>query len=512
MKKILYTIFAILFIAVNMKALEPVRIGLNYPNPSGSLKIKLIEVASNGATSEITTRTISDVSSNSSGVVSLVVGENDPDWQNRPESLSSNTSVLIRVFDENDNFIKQFVYRDLVSIQASTGNGGVLNDGFNSTGGITTSGDTADDFLFGAVAIPFTGGLGFNAEGDDTKFFFRNSLGAIRAGAVTSSVWNDPNVGEYSTGFGYNTTASGQAAFAAGNYTEASGLNSTALGDNTEASGEGSFTIGGYNIASGDFSTAIGVGLEAESFSEIVVGSYNTTASEVASTEYFDYDDRLFVIGNGFEGEGILRSDAMVVYKSGDTEINGDLTVSNYFAANGITYPDSEGGEEGQILTYDSEGNELVWSDAPTFVLNTNGTLTGDPSSEETPLGVDLTASNTWSGATTFSDDLSLTEASFTGNGNQALYTDDNGLVTAGSGETVQNAAGIYAGKHTWATGLSNTIINTNVTANSIITITFEGSTDFAFRISSVSAGEFELTVLDQIQPTGTIHYMIINQ
>lgn len=540
MKKIIFTTLAIFIVALNMKALEPVRIGLNYPNPSGSLKIKLMNGSDidpgTGEPRVITERTISDVSANSSGVVSLVVGENDPDWRTRPQSLSSNTSILIRVYDEDDNFIKQFVYRDLVSIQSTTGNGGVLDDGFNSTNGLTTSGETADDFLFGATAIPFVGFGGFVAEGDDTKFFFKNDKGAIRAGAVTGTSWDIANLGEYSTGFGYNTEASGQASFASGDGSVASGINSTAMGDFTEASGVGSFAIGGYSIASGDLSAAIGVGLIAESFSEIVVGSYNTTAEEIASTEYFDYDDRLFIIGNGFDGEGITRSDAMVVYKSGDTEINGDLTVSAYFAANGVYYPD-DSGEDGQILTYDSDNSALVWSDPESgseLFFNedyfngdgtegtpysvefiTDGTLTGNPFLVEGSLGVDLTASNTWSGDTEFDGSVTLNGEGFTG-GDKALFVDTDGTINASSGSTAQSKIGIHAGTYAWDSNqTTNTVSDAAIDANSVITLTFEGTspgTPFTIRIVNLTTGQFDIVMDGQGPQLGTIHYMIINQ
>ncbi len=522
-----------------MKALEPVRIGLNYPNPSGSLKIKLMNGSDidpgTGEPRVITERTISDVTANSSGVVSLVVGENDPDWRTRPQSLSSNTSILIRVYDADDNFIKQFVYRDLVSIQSTTGNGGVLDDGFNSTGGITTSGETADDFLFGATAIPFVGFGGFVAEGDDTKFFFKNDKGAIRAGAVTGTSWDIANLGEYSTGFGYNTEASGQASFAAGNYTEASGLNSTAFGDFTEASGEASFASGQSAIAGGNYSAAFGIGTSAQSFAEFAVGSYNTdNESEGAS--------RLFVVGNGIAGDGIIRSDAFEVFNDGNTRVHNDLEVDNDAYVNGIlevdglVYPSNDG-EEGQILTYDSEGSELVWSDpesgselffdedyfngdgtegTPYSVeFITDGTLTGNPFLVEGSLGVDLTASNTWSGDTEFDGSVTLNGEGFTG-GDKALFVDTDGTINASSGSTAQSKIGIHAGTYAWDSNqTTNTVSDAAIDANSVITLTFEGTspgTPFTIRIVNLTTGQFDIVMDGQGPQLGTIHYMIINQ
>lgn len=508
MKKLIFAAITFIVVAISTKALEPVRIGLNYPNPSGSLTVQLVDVSSGNV---LSTQTVNDVSANNSGVVSLVVGENDPDWTIQPSSLTSNPSVMIRVFDQGV-FIKQFVFRDLVTTQASTGNGDILDDGFNSTGGLTTSGETTDDFLFGAQAIPFGGFGGFVNGTEETKFFFKKNIGAFRAGAVDGTSWDTTSLGQYSSGFGFNTEASGNSAFAAGNENVASGDYSTALGFYTSATGEGSFAVGRDAEAVGDFSMALGVATYAGSYAEVAIGSYNTQP-EVAGSFYFDSDDRAFVIGNGMfeEGEPIL-SDAFEVYKSGNTFVHGDLTVDGSLQVDGIGYPGS-GATEAQIIMYNSESGNAEWSDFPTFTISTNSTLTGDGNSE-VPLGIDLTAANTWTGNTTFNADLSLTEASFTGNGNQALYTDDNGLVTAGSGETVQNAAGIYAGTATWA-GITLTINDGAVDANSIITITFVGGSSqnpYSFRVNNIVTGSFDVEMDGTGPTTGTIHYMIINQ
>jgi hypothetical protein len=458
---------------------------------------------------EIESVQIDNVEANSSGVVSLVVGENDPDWTVQPASLTSNPSVMLRVFD-NGVFIKQFVFRDLVTTQASTGNGDVLDDGFNSTGGLTTSGETTDDFLFGAQAIPF-GGLGGFVDGtEETKFFFKKNIGAFRAGAVDGTSWDTTNLGQYSAGFGFNTEASGNSAFAAGNESVASGDYSTAFGFYSTATGEGSFAAGSDTEADGDYSTAFGIGTSAQNFAEFAVGSYNTVDEGEGAS-------RLFVVGNGEDVEGIFRSDAFEVFSDGNARVHNDLEVDNDAYINGslevdgVGYPGS-GASEGQFIGYNSESGDAEWTDLPLFTISTNSTLTGDGNSE-VPLGIDLTAANTWTGNTTFNADLSLTKSGMTGNGNQALYTDDNGLVTAGSGETVQNAAGIYAGTAAWGPSNPLTISDTAVNANSIISITYVGEDEqYEFRVENIQTGSFDVVSNGQGLPEGSIHYMIINQ
>ncbi len=512
MKKVIFAVVAVLFVAISTKALEPVRIGLNYPNPSGSLTVQLVDIATDTV---VTSQTISGIEANNSGLVSLVVGENDPEWGNLPASLTSNSSIMVRVLD-GGVFIKQFVFRDLVATQASTGNGNILDNGFNSTGGLTTSGATTDDFLFGAQVIPFGGFGGFIEEGEETKFFFKNNIGAIRAGAVDGTVWDVESLGQYSAAFGFNTEASGESSFAAGNTNEAFGDYSTTFGFYTTASGIGSFAAGSDAVAGANFSSAFGIGTSAQSPAEFAVGSYNTEDESKGAS-------RLFVVGNGIEGDSITRSDAFEVFNNGNVRVHNDLEVDNDAYINGtldadgvvvdgVQYPGS-GATLGQVIMYNSKSGDAEWNDLPPASISSNAPLTGDGSSEK-PLGIDLTALNTWSGNTEFSADLSLTKTGMTGNGNQALYTDDNGLVTAGSGETVQNAAGIYAGTATWA-GITLTINDSAVDTGSIIIITFEGAASqsfYSFIVNNITTGSFDIEKDGQGPQTGTIHYMIINK
>ena len=76
--------------------------------------------------------------------------------------------------------------------------------------------------------------------------------------------------------------------------------------------------------------------------------------------------DRLFVIGNG---RSSAPSDAMIVYKNGNTTINGALTLSD--GANSITLPNTDGAS-GQVLTTDGSGN-VSFQNAPSFFNNMQG-------------------------------------------------------------------------------------------------------------------------------------------
>ncbi len=236
-----------------------------------------------------------------------------------------------------------------------TGGGG---GAFTSAGGQTTINNLSDDFIVGHDSFDFTGTLGFDTE---TKMFFDDGKGAFRAGEVKNDNWDNANIGDYSTAFGRNTAASGRAStamgvgtIANGDYSTAMGLNteaiglsstamgsgaeaigssSTAMGSGTEAKGKSSTAMGSSAKAIGTSSTAMGSVTLARSYAETVVGSYNTDYTPDNEND-FDKDDRVFVVGNGFHNilsipPVTTRSDALIVYKSGDTEINGNVTIED---------------------------------------------------------------------------------------------------------------------------------------------------------------------------------------
>ena len=208
---------------------------------------------------------------------------------------------------------------------------------------------------------------------------------AFRAGGVQGTHWDKDSVGVGSAAFGVDTKATGILSFVGGGGSNtASGQNSFAGGgkllrasgpfsyagggDNNQASGTRAFVGGGKdnvasganafagggdsNTASGDFSFiggggnnfALGVGafigggssngafgvlsflgggagLLGKSFGETVFGLYNTDYTP-ASTNDFNANDRLFVIGNG--NAVSARSNAVTVLKSGRIGIGTD--------------------------------------------------------------------------------------------------------------------------------------------------------------------------------------------
>ena len=106
------------------------------------------------------------------------------------------------------------------------------------------------------------------------------------------------------------------------NQGSASGDYSTAFGLISFASGTGSTAFGWYSGASGNYSTAAGYAARAGALDSFVIGTYNIGGG---SPTAWVGTDPLFEIGNGGDP---VHSDALVVYKNGNTVVSGTLSVS----------------------------------------------------------------------------------------------------------------------------------------------------------------------------------------
>jgi len=134
--------------------------------------------------------------------------------------------------------------------------------------------------------------------------------------------------GWHTTAIGYESIARGDYSFAVGYKANAGGWASTAMGDSSNATGDYSTTTGYHTTASGYYATAMGHNTISPSFAETAIGAYNTdyTIATDGDTQW-NAADRLFVIGNG-TGTG-SKSDAMIVYKNGNMDVNGDLDIND---------------------------------------------------------------------------------------------------------------------------------------------------------------------------------------
>ena len=131
---------------------------------------------------------------------------------------------------------------------------------------------------------------------------------------------------------GEGSQASWEFASSIGFYSVASGPASFSAGWGTQASGSASTSMGYYSAAEGSGSTAFGNNTISEEFSSFVIGNYNTLSSNVALdpvlySQYYNAQNRAFVIGNGTANES--RSDAFVVKFNGDATLAGNLSVNS---------------------------------------------------------------------------------------------------------------------------------------------------------------------------------------
>jgi hypothetical protein len=114
-----------------------------------------------------------------------------------------------------------------------------------------------------------------------------------------------------------------------GGWSLASGEYSTSMGAGTYANGTASTAMGYGARANGAYSTAMGYYTLANSYDSLAIGQYNTGLSEAGATANLTTwvaADPLFEIGNGQSAS--TKSDALVVYKNGDTAISGTLTAA----------------------------------------------------------------------------------------------------------------------------------------------------------------------------------------
>ena len=176
------------------------------------------------------------------------------------------------------------------------------------------------------------------AVGAGTRMMWYPDKAAFRAGNSGGMYWDKDSIGVYSVAMGTHTKAKGFCSTALGNTTFATGENATSMGAQTNASGHTSIAMGNITrasgnystamgsltIASGEYSTAMGFTITAPSYCETATGRYNTTYTPASATSW-NASDRLFVVGNGTGTDS--KSDALIIYKSGNTVFNQSVAV-----------------------------------------------------------------------------------------------------------------------------------------------------------------------------------------
>ncbi len=183
--------------------------------------------------------------------------------------------------------------------------------------------------------------------------------------------------GDSAIALGTDTTSSGISSFTAGQNSIASGAGATALGGYGIASGDNSFTVSGAAFgntsvafqggvanannsvaigegasANGEYSLAIGSYTTAPSYGEVVVGINNETYTPNSTTGY-DFNDRIFTVGNGSTGS---ESNAMTILKGGSIGIGTSLPSATLDIFGTVKIDDGTQAV-GKVLTSDANGN-----------------------------------------------------------------------------------------------------------------------------------------------------------
>lgn len=99
-------------------------------------------------------------------------------------------------------------------------------------------------FLFGGAYNGDASGMAIPAEGAGTRMMWYPAKAAFRAGEVTGTQWDAPNVGDYSVAMGSDVRATANAAVAFGLRTRAQQQSAFAVGEDNVASGAASVAMG----------------------------------------------------------------------------------------------------------------------------------------------------------------------------------------------------------------------------------------------------------------------------
>lgn len=244
---------------------------------------------------------------------------------------------------------------------------------FSFAGGLDTKASGSSSAAFGQFTIAsgdFSTATGFRTKADGRFAFasgnfntasgdgaMAHGIGNTVSGDFSIAVGGNLNVSDtYSASFGFFNNVLGSQSFAAGTNITVNNAFSFASGVSTTTNGQGANVMGGSSVANGDYSNAFGLRLTAASFAETAIGSFNTfyTPNDTAA---FNGNDRLFVIGNGTSDSTL--SDALRIYKNGNAELNGALTIDDAY-----TLPVVDG-TNGQVLATDGNGN-VDWVDDAT--------------------------------------------------------------------------------------------------------------------------------------------------
>jgi len=184
---------------------------------------------------------------------------------------------------------------------------------------------------------------------------------AFRVGAVTSTQWDNTNIGDYSFGSGRDVVASGAYSTAMGHGTAASGPRSTAMGDSTTASGFANFSSGFWAAASGDSLSFI----YGRGWTNALRATNSTRHSFMVSYSYDDSKVGLHVVDTSYvKMLGTVITDSLTTF----------YTTTKIDSATIISLPSGKAGW-GEVMIGDAqEWATFHFTSAGAVTLRTNST------------------------------------------------------------------------------------------------------------------------------------------
>ena len=195
-------------------------------------------------------------------------------------------------------------------------------------------------------------------SGAGQRMMWVPSKAAFRAGTVTSSQWDDGNIGQNSVAFGVNTIANG--------------ANSAAFGFDNQAAGQYSFVAGSHSYAGGSGSVALGTNATSNNTPGSFVFSDNSGTSTLtdASNQFMIRASGGYKLFDDGSGNPLLEMSA------GHVAITGNLVVTDA-SANSVTITNSHGSTGTYALPNTAASGTLALLSDITSNL-ANGTANGN--------------------------------------------------------------------------------------------------------------------------------------
>ena len=219
----------------------------------------------------------------------------------------------------------------------------------------------------------FGSGSTLTTAGAGSRLLWYPRKSAFRVGTVSSDVWDDNNIGDYSIAMGVDATASQIYSVAIGAEVGATATGSVAIGvGGTTASGYFSTALGYDAVASGDYSVALG---DSNAFGtrSMALGNAITASGEYSvgigatSTAYTINQNNTIALMGDYIGVGTTTPG----YK---LTVSGDVNISGTYRINGTSISTvGDGSNTGEVLRWD--GSDWVPTATSTMVLTDSGDI-----------------------------------------------------------------------------------------------------------------------------------------